>query len=268
MPLLELPDVTLHYDDTHATLQTPPTGPRAVPDAPPLLLVHGFLLTARVWESMTAFLDPGRRVVAADTRGHGRSGAAADYTLEGMVSDLVGLIDRLGLQRPVVVGSSLGAMAAIRLAITRPDLLSGAVLIGTPSHAMVAVSGFLEANRDFAAGLSAGPSDDVASNVASQIPSWFGELGSPAVTAWAVRQALEAQPGLGAFIDDLADCDPRPDLPGVTVPLHYVHGRHDPIPLEIVTEEVALTPGAILTVVDHAGHMPHVETPGWTAGLL
>ncbi|MDO9457528.1 alpha/beta fold hydrolase [Nocardioides sp.] len=248
--------MTLHIDDPHR--------PDDVDTGTAILLVHGFGLSSRVWEPMRGFLDPRRRVVAVDTRGHGRSGAAASYTLTAMVDDLVGLIEALGLDRPLVVGSSLGAVAATELAHARPDLVGAAVLIGSMGHSMVVEPDFVAANRAMAAGLEV----DVEATMAATVPGWFGVLGSPAVTSWAVREALLQQPGISAFVDSVTGWDPRPYLPRVGVPLHYLHGRHDPIPLEVVREDAALSPDATLTVAEHAGHMPHVESPGWTAGFV
>jgi 3-oxoadipate enol-lactonase len=70
----------------------------------------------------------GFRVVAYDSRGHGRSARAADpggYTYDLLLEDLVAVMDALDCERAVLVGSSMGAHTALRLAIDAPERVAG-----------------------------------------------------------------------------------------------------------------------------------------------
>lgn len=92
---------------------------------PPILLLHGLGRNAADLCRLADRLTPHARVVRADLRGHGRS-PDGTWTTAAATEDLVALIDRLALDRPAVVGHSLGGMLAAVLA-ARPGLLRAAV---------------------------------------------------------------------------------------------------------------------------------------------
>ena len=98
---------------------------------PELLLLHGGVVTARTWGPFCAMLAHKYRLLALDMRGHGDSewpadGEASHNTLAG---DLRGVRRALELQRPVVVGHSVGGMLAMRVMVSDPELLGAAVLV-------------------------------------------------------------------------------------------------------------------------------------------
>ena len=74
----------------------------------PVILVHGITESAATWDPLIDRLRVDRRVVAMDLRGHGRSGTAQRYDLEAMAGDVAAVSMLLGLQRPHLVGHSLG----------------------------------------------------------------------------------------------------------------------------------------------------------------
>lgn len=77
-------------------------------DATPVILVHGITESAVTWDPLIDRLAASRRVVAMDLRGHGRSGAAERYDLEAMAGDVAAVAMTLDLDRPHLVGHSLG----------------------------------------------------------------------------------------------------------------------------------------------------------------
>jgi pimeloyl-ACP methyl ester carboxylesterase len=89
-------------------------------DGPPVLLIHGFAAdTARNWDRpgvTAALLGAGRRVIALDARGHGRSDKPHDpqaYADRAMVRDVQALLDHLGLAEVDAVGYSMGALVTL-----------------------------------------------------------------------------------------------------------------------------------------------------------
>ena len=68
-----------------------------------------------------------------DNRGRGLSSGGPDigYTLDDYAQDAAGLIEALGLDRPFVLGHSMGGRIAIKLAATRPDLV-GSLIVADP----------------------------------------------------------------------------------------------------------------------------------------
>jgi N-formylmaleamate deformylase len=98
-------------------------------DKPQVVLAHGFSDDGLCWTPVTEVLEGDYDVIMVDARGHGRSeGPEQGYGLEDMASDLAGVITELGLQKPAVLGHSMGGATAFVLAGTYPEL-PGAILI-------------------------------------------------------------------------------------------------------------------------------------------
>ncbi|MFF1816082.1 alpha/beta fold hydrolase [Kribbella sp. NPDC058245] len=98
----------------------------------PLLLVHGFPCTSRIWShNLIPLAEAGFDVVAPDLRGYGDSDFAPDgfYDFNAFNTDLIGLCDHLGWDRAVVAGHDLGAMIAIDLATRHPDRVDRLVIL-------------------------------------------------------------------------------------------------------------------------------------------
>lgn len=104
---------------------------------PPILLIHGFASNAQVnWVGpgwVTTLSEAGYRVIAIDNRGHGQSTKfydEADYRLDVFASDAAAIIDQLGLDRPHVMGYSLGARITATLASKEGSKLNRIILAG------------------------------------------------------------------------------------------------------------------------------------------
>ena len=101
------------------------------------MLLHGLTATRRyVVQGSRHLLGRGYRLVAYDARGHGDSAAPEDpgaYTYGDMVGDLERVLEQKKLERPVLVGSSMGAHVATAFALTRPGRVAALVQI-TPAH--------------------------------------------------------------------------------------------------------------------------------------
>ncbi len=103
----------------------------AAPGGHAFLLVHGLASNARTWDGVAPVLAAlGWAVVAVDQRGHGRSDKPdSGYDFEHVTDDLVGLIDAVGLERPIVVGQSWGGNVVLELAARHPDRIRGVACI-------------------------------------------------------------------------------------------------------------------------------------------
>jgi pimeloyl-ACP methyl ester carboxylesterase len=100
---------------------------------PPLLFVHGWCCDSSHWRRQLPAFRRKHHVVAVDLRGHGRSDKPQqDYTMDAFAEDLEWLIGELELQRPVVIGHSMGGVIALRLAGRRKRALSGVVIVDSP----------------------------------------------------------------------------------------------------------------------------------------
>ena len=95
-------------------------------DGPPVLLLHGLPDSARLWRHITPrLLDAGRRVIAPDQRGCGRSPAPtghAPYRLDQLTQDVIDVLDAHDISGAVdVVGHDWGAFVGWSLAIFHPE---------------------------------------------------------------------------------------------------------------------------------------------------
>jgi pimeloyl-ACP methyl ester carboxylesterase len=97
---------------------------------PSILLLHGLASSSHIWDLVAPRLAPRFRVLAYDQRGHGLSGKpSSGYGFDRLIADAAAVIRALRLGRPVVVGHSWGANVALQLAVDRPRLVSGDVLL-------------------------------------------------------------------------------------------------------------------------------------------
>src|ERR687895_216601 len=117
MPIAELDGLSLYFEE------------RGSGD-PPLLLIGGIPAIADDWEPLAQRLAAGgRRVIAYDNRGSGRSTVTpGPYTTARLAADAVALLDHLGIERADVFGMSLGGMIAQELALGWPERVDRLVL--------------------------------------------------------------------------------------------------------------------------------------------
>jgi pimeloyl-ACP methyl ester carboxylesterase len=106
-------------------------------DGEPIVLVHGFASTKNVnWVYPTWVSElkkNGRRVIALDNRGHGESEKLYDpaqYSIPAMASDVVALLDHLGIPQADIMGYSLGGRMTAWLGLNEPQRLRSAILGG------------------------------------------------------------------------------------------------------------------------------------------
>ncbi|GAA1871667.1 alpha/beta hydrolase [Pseudonocardia ailaonensis] len=95
----------------------------------PLVLLHGGMMSGEQFAPILPVLTPTRQVITVDLQGHGRT-ADIDrpLALDTMAGDVAALIEHLGLDRPDLVGYSLGGGVALHVAATRPELIGRLVL--------------------------------------------------------------------------------------------------------------------------------------------
>jgi len=100
---------------------------------PPVLLLHGNGAHAHWWDPLVPRLARGRRLVALDLRGHGESDRPREvaYRLADQERDLVAVLEALAPGPVPVIAHSMGARAAIRLAVCNPERVLGMALIDT-----------------------------------------------------------------------------------------------------------------------------------------
>jgi len=124
------------------------TGGRAF-DAtqPSIVFVHGACNDHGVWALQSRyFAHHGRNVFAIDLAGHGRSGGNARASVSEIADWLESLLDALAIERVMLIGHSLGALAALDMAARKPDRVSRIALLG-PSSPMPVADALLDAAK-------------------------------------------------------------------------------------------------------------------------
>lgn len=131
-PLPALPKGTVgrHAEIGGARIWFAEWGPRSA--GIPVLLLHGGFGNSNYFGRLIPVLVAhGYRVVAMDSRGHGRSTRSdAPLTYDLMAQDVLGLLDRLSVSRVYLVGWSDGGIIGLDLAMTHPDRLAGLFAFG------------------------------------------------------------------------------------------------------------------------------------------
>jgi pimeloyl-ACP methyl ester carboxylesterase len=112
---------------------------------PPLLLVHGLMVTGEMFEPVIEHLATRYRVIIPDLRGHGRSrGLPPPYTAAQLASDLSRLLDYLGIASTAVLGYSQGGAIAQQLILDYPRRCDRLVLVCTYAFNMSTPREWLE----------------------------------------------------------------------------------------------------------------------------
>jgi pimeloyl-ACP methyl ester carboxylesterase len=104
-------------------------GDRALPG---LVLVHGGAAHGRWWDHVAPLLASGRRVVALDLSGHGDSGRRDTYDMRQWAREVVAVAEAERLERPVVLGHSLGGWVALTVGVEDPDAVAAVAVIDSP----------------------------------------------------------------------------------------------------------------------------------------
>ncbi|GBC86932.1 Putative non-heme bromoperoxidase BpoC [bacterium HR12] len=252
------------------------------PGGPTLVFAHGFSLDLTTWHYQWTALADRYRCVLFDFRSHGRSEPAAggDLSLAAMAHDLAAVLEAATPAGgpALVVGHSMGAMAALAMAEARPDLLGarvvGLLLAGATGRdlfrgAIGSVAGLLRPGlgtlRETLARLDrvrrhlvARPGD--IGGLATRITQ-FGPDASPHLVDHVTRLAAAARSevwtdGLLALVD----LDLRHAAGHVRVPALVVVGERDRVtPPAQAVELVAALPEGRLAVIPGAGHLAMME---------
>jgi pimeloyl-ACP methyl ester carboxylesterase len=101
------------------------------PTAPAVLLLHGANQSSHAWDLVSLHLAERCHVYALDQRGHGDSEWVRDqdYSRDAMVQDALAFIAQQRIERPIIIGHSMGGGVTLSLAIREPDLARALVFV-------------------------------------------------------------------------------------------------------------------------------------------
>jgi pimeloyl-ACP methyl ester carboxylesterase len=98
---------------------------------PTILFLHGGALNAHTWDLVCLALRGEYRCIALDQRGHGDTdwSEEGDYSMGAQLADTTGFVDKMGLDKFILIGMSLGAINSLAYAISHPERLQKLVII-------------------------------------------------------------------------------------------------------------------------------------------
>lgn len=215
----------------------------------PVVLLHGGLANSNYWGNQVPTLAQNYQVIVIDSRGHGRSTrSAAPYGYELMASDVLGVMDKLNLQKAAIVGWSDGAIIGLSLAMNHPDRVA----------------------RLFAFAANSDPSG-VKDVDKSPVFTEFIKRGE------AEYEALSPTPkGYKGFVEEISTMwakQPnwtKADLAKIKVPTWIVDGDHDEAIHRANTELMASAiPNAGLLIQPEVSHFSFLQDPAqFTWGVM
>jgi pimeloyl-ACP methyl ester carboxylesterase len=254
-------------------------GPR---DAPPVLLLHGLGATSASLLPLLWDLAADYRVVAPDLPGFGASAAPpGSYAPAMFVPWALDLCQRLGLERPVVIGNSMGGRIAVELGLERPSAVAGVIGL-CASPAFRRLRQFIPAVRLLRPELAAlripvshafvVRSVKLMFSRSDRLPSaWYDAAADEFVRCFARRDHrvaffacarqiyLDEAFGLRGFWDRLPSLEP---------PALFLWGDRDRlVPASFARHVADALPSATSLVLEDCGHVPQFELPEQTAQL-
>ncbi|HVD24691.1 MAG TPA: alpha/beta hydrolase [Gaiellaceae bacterium] len=249
---------------------------RRAGSGPPVLLLHGGPgIGFEYLRDLADELATENDVAWYQQRGQEPSAAEGPHTVATDVEDVRRVLDALGWEQAYVVGHSWGGHLALHVAEAMPERLLGVLAVDPlgsvgdgrwPEFDEEMFRRTPEAVRDRARELdelaTAGEADDELALEGFRLvwPAYFADPEhAPPMPELRIASARSAEmvPSILAELPAL-----EAGLPGIGVPVGFVHGSRSPMPLGASTDAAERIPGAWVEVVEDAGHFIWVEAPG------
>lgn len=233
-----------------------------------ILFAHGFGSDQRAWSLVAAAFMADFRIVLFDSLGAERDDPS-DHNqhryseLDAYVDDLLAIMQSLDLTEVIAVGHSAGAMICALTAIRQPQRFSRLVLIGASPH-------YLD-SADYHGGFTRAQVDAIYQHAALNLSKWADSFASTVVAnadrpqlAQHFAESIKLIPA-GRILTSLCaifQSDLRATIGQLDVPTLIVQTRDDPaVPIEVAQFLHQKIKGSRLTVIDAAGHLPHLSSP-------
>ncbi len=244
-------------------------------DGPPLVLLHSDGDSAASWRWVIPALARSHRVYAPSYSGFGGSDKPqSDYSPQFFVEFLTGFLDALDIDRPSLVGNSLGGVVAMQFALASPGRVSTLALVDSaglgreihPALVFLTTPGIGDAAIAWSK-TPIGAAQRAFSRAAllfaryDRVPSdWLREQYRLAQTPGFLDATLAS---LRAVVDARGQrCVLLDELPKLDMPTLVMWGANDlVVPAQQARNAAALLPRGRLTVIPDCGHMPEVELP-------
>jgi len=238
------------------------TGPDG---APALVFVNSLGTDARIWDAVIAAFAGRYRCLSYDKRGHGLSDApAGEYSLDDHLDDLGGLLERLNIDRAVVIGVSIGGLIAQGFALRAPERVAGLVLCCTAPRMGDAAM--------WAARIETARSQGLAPMADPVMERWFSpdfrRYRPDDLAGWRNLFVRTNPLGYASCCATLRDTDLTAQIVGIPAPALIVAGGADlAAPVELVRGCSAISHSRF-EILEGVGHIPSIEQPARLSALI
>jgi pimeloyl-ACP methyl ester carboxylesterase len=262
-------DIGYIVDLPGGDLQVREDGP---PQAPAIVLLHGFAGSIHWWNGITPLLARDHRVIRIDLLGHGGSAKPREgYAVEHRAELVQQALARVGVERALVVGHSMGGVVATALVERAPALVHGLVLIDSPPNeesGLLPLTARLQFVPVVGQAVRRLATDGLIRNGLAaaftpgfDVPDQFvRDLRRMTYTSFDLNHSY--------FLGYLRRAPLNVRLAAQHVPLLVIFGAEDRIVRPSAAQEFTLVPAAEIVTIPGVGHSPHVEAPGRTAAAI
>lgn len=224
----------------------------------PIVLIHGFGLNRSIWKELVNEYLNGYHVILPDIRGHGESEATEGvYSMAGLAEDIVALLDLLNVEKAIICGHSMGGYIALAFAQKYPERLAGLGLITT--HAAADSAEKRGDRYQMVEDVRKAGAFVLAESLAPKLTM------DEAIIKKMYQILSETDPvGIIGVLRGMAERPARMDLlPEIDVPALVVAGSEDQIiEIDVARKMAESLPQGKFMLIEGAGHMPMIETPG------
>lgn len=226
-------------------------------NGPAIVFAHGMGMDHSIWDALIPLLPHGLRIIRFDMRGHGESSTPnPPYSMGALVRDAEALLDHLGVQDCVFVGSSLGGMVAQGLAVKRLDQIRALVLTNTVTKIGTKENWARLIEKTKVSGLEPRFETELAQSFSAAFRR------TPAITRWAELICAQRIDGFLGCAAAIAGTDFYTTTAKLRLPSLIIASADDAIsPADMVRELAGLIPGATFQLIRKSGHLPMVEQP-------
>jgi len=230
---------------------------------PAVVLSHGYLMDASMFDAQVAALAPEFRVITWDARGHGGTPAPGPFSYWDLARDVLALLDHLGIGEAVLGGMSQGGFVSLRAALLAPQRVRGLILIDSQAGTEAEDSrpGYEQLHQMWL-DQGPGPVQEIVAAIILGPGRWDGWYAK-----WAGQYAQWAPGNLSQLTWPFRTLMDRDDITGrlgeINCPALIVHGSQDAaIPLARAEQmRDGLAGPTTFTVIDGAPHASNVTHP-------
>lgn len=228
---------------------------------PWVTLSHGLATDLTMWDELAAALKGRYRVLRYDARGHGGSAApSGDYTLDMLVADAVGILDKLGIERTHFGGLSMGGMVTLGVTLDHPRRVQSAI-VADSRH--TTTPEFTKAWLDRIEAVRKGGVEAVVeSTVARWSSAGLAERNPAAVARMQAMIRRTSANGYCGCAAALARLNYGHRLGEISIPALLLCGDEDHgAPPENTRQMNAMIKGSRFAEIRQAGHISNIEQP-------